>query len=95
MLHILLLQALSAGITCVVVFCNYLRSDVVNFPKIMTCSHYFFTEIFLYHLKYLFLLLKVNCAPLKKFLGVELFTFFHNFITIKINKIRKIGEYTL
>ncbi len=33
MLHFLLFQALSAGITCFVVFRNYLRSETVNLPK--------------------------------------------------------------
>ena len=59
------------------VFRNYLKSETLNLPKIITCSHNFFTEMFLYNLKALILLFKVN-YQLKKNL-VELFTFFSNF----------------
>ncbi len=39
-LHFLLFQALSAGITCVVAYHNYLNSETVNLLKIITCSLY-------------------------------------------------------
>ena len=32
-------------------FRNYLKSETVNLPKNITLSHYYFTEMYLYHLK--------------------------------------------